>query len=196
MKISLTIFILYFSIPFYGQNAEQIAVDYFASNIISEFEGIRVRYDGRIQKFKNKLDTAKGLIHDYFGCRFSNPDYTSEKGIEKYDEIYSEIANSKSIIYSKTPDIDLNVPNKIKFRKKLKFRSSKTGGLNFYSNKYWHSIFPFKYNLFVEPAVKYKDYTYIRLTATKNNKIEGVIVIVRLNEESMPVDWCEQWWIE
>jgi hypothetical protein len=193
--IILTIVILS-SFSLFSQNAEQVAVNYFAKEIIPNLENIRIKYDGKIEKSKTVNHTAKELIHDYFGCKYSDPEATSELELEKYPNIYSDIANSDNLEFNDIQSKSLKIPNGIKFRKRLNTRPLTMGTINFYVNKFWHSIFPFKYNLHVEPSVNYQNLTYVRLKANQNDYEKGLTVIIQLNEKMEVINYCEEYWMQ
>jgi hypothetical protein len=197
MKNCLIIILVVIKISIcFAQNPEQIAVDFYAQKFSKENKEKRIRFDGKIKNYGNEL--AEGIIISFYRCKTRKTNANNDSitvaisDIKKYIDQIQEV----DIEFQNNYPEKLKIPDNFKYRKNLKYKKLHGGFIHYYSDKFWHWIFPYKYNFTVEPAVKFNDFYYVRLALDKNDSEYGSLITVKITNELKVIDWCEEWWIQ
>lgn len=199
MKIkSILILILFANQIIYGQSFEQIALDFYANEILDNQKNKKVFFHGVINPIDGQYqELGELVIEEFYYCK-ANPRGVNNDTIKiKFEELISICnqvkGNEFESIAPNSEGLIINRP--IRKRKKLKYKKLR-GGICFFSERFWHSIFPVKYNLNVEPIIAYKEHYYIWIRLSKRDFEYGNWFFIKINKDKEVEDWCEVSWIQ
>jgi hypothetical protein len=192
----------------FGQTPEQIALDYYATNILNQsihelyvpyHKNIKLRYDKRINKIDSQYQQlSRGIVGDYYECKISLIDAEIEEVRRFYYE-WEDIQPLLDTITFIVPDqrntAHLQVPKEIKFKKNLKYKNLKGGFMRFYAKKVWQLFFRERFNLKVEPHCTFNGRQYVWLRIDKYNREYGDHCIIEITH-SQVTNWCINSWIQ
>ena len=197
MKNYTIIILLIFKISIcLAQNPEQVAVDFYAQMFSDENKGKRIKFDGKIKSYGN--EQAENIISTFHYCKIGKRNQNNDSikiDFSEIDKINDQLKKVE-IEFEKHYPEKLKIPDNFKYRKKLKYQKLRGGFINFYADKIWHWIFPYKFNFAIEPAVKFNGFYYVRMAIDKNDSEYGSNVIVKMTEKLKVIDWCKESWIQ
>lgn len=183
----------------FAQRPEQIALNFYAENIFSEVKKTKVHYDGMVNPIDEKYyELAEMVISKFYYCKSDPRGINNEHIIipkEKYISEISEIGKYEFKNRNKNDEL-LIVPKSIKSKHNLKYKKLRGSSISFYAEKIWHTFFPVKYNLTVEPYISYKNHSYVMLRASKRDFEYGKWYFIKIDNKNNVVDWCEIAWIQ
>jgi len=195
---SILILILFANQIVIGQSFEQIALDFYASEILDNQKNKKVFFDGIINPIDSQYqELSEFVIERFYYCKADPRGVNNDKIKVKTEEWTSICKQVKIDIFE--PLIQnsekLIIKNPIRKRKKLKYKKLR-GGIHFIAERFWHSIFPVKYNLTVEPVISYKEYYYVWLRESKRDFEYGNWFFIKISKDKIVEDWCEVSWIQ
>jgi|GEM_PF-1815188 len=199
MKIkSILILILFANQVVYGQSFEQIALDFYAKEILDNQKNKKVFFHGVINPIDTQYQELGELVIEKFYYCKADPRGINNDTIKIKSEEWISI--SKQVKGNKFESISPNskgliVKKPIRKRKKLKYNKLR-GGIHFIAERFWHSIFPVKYNLNVEPVITYKEHYFVWIRLSKRDFEYGNWFFIKINKDKEVEDWCEVSWIQ
>jgi hypothetical protein len=182
----------------YGQIFEQIALNFYVKEILSDQKSTKVLFDGSINPVDSQYQAlGKFVIQNYCSCKVDPRGINNDKiqiSIKEYSSIMEQLQDYKfEPIVKEMNKLPLQTP--IKTRKNLKYRQLK-GGIHFIAERFWHSIFPVKYILNVEPVVPYRGNYFVWIKLSKTDGEYGNWFFIKINNDGEVEDWCEERWIQ
>ena len=177
-----------------AQEAEQIALNFYAEESKDDNKGMRIRYDGKITPLKNIY--ANSTVLGYYDCQWNVEHYKKIEGdaFDVWEKVYKELKSAH--LEFEEFEGNLMVPKELIYRKKLRDSSIYRSIPDYYLQKVWYWVFPEKFNVKVLPAVKYKDFSFVEIQVDKKDGEYGRIFYVKLNENLEVLDSCESGWIQ
>lgn len=198
MKKGILFLLLIICSPGYGQNSAQVALDFYAHNILPTKHGIVVRYDGQIEKADSTYNELAHLVLDEFYRCKADPRGENNSNINLDSEDWLQLSKTiRNVVFKPQERFEgkLTIPSNIKSKKKLKYKDLKGGLLRFHAKNLYHLVLPVKFNLTVEPMVTYNGNDYIWLRVSKNDLEYGSWYFIKIGQQKI-LDWCEISWIQ
>ncbi|MBB3696549.1 hypothetical protein KMW28_24040 [Flammeovirga yaeyamensis] len=198
MNKLLFLFLIFFSsINSFGQSLsyEEVALKFYAENILSKNGDDNIFYDGKIIPIdSNYQQMAEELINYFYGCKY-DPRGENNESISLNKEEFEDALNMVKNYNFKpfTTNNEVKVPEPIIMKKKLKWKKY-IGGIRIY--RLWRSERPIKFNLSIQPVVHFKNYYFVCILIDKNDFEYGNWFFIKLTKEQNVVDWCSVSWIQ
>ena len=191
-----------FPISCLGQDIlpEQLALDFYCENILEIKNGQSVYYDESIQEIDSSYqELGQFILERYYYCKrlkrgLNNTEIIIDDGI--YER---ELKAVREYDFQRSLDQQVRLLNgrrPLKKRRNLKYTDLTRTRLGFVFEEIWHSIFPEKFNLVIEPAVHYEGDSYVLLRVNKRDFECWYFYIIVLRASGEVKDWCEEYWVQ
>jgi len=191
---------LCFSLSLLAQSFEQLAVDYFALELLPELTNKQVLYDGKVSGFDTYYSTsARRIIFDFTGCHLREARRDSLVS-ESEKKIWLSALNL-SVDTSQVFELpyvtrgDIEISGQLVKRKKLSFWSRKRSLLGRYFSRFWHQHTVQRYNLFVRPVVKFEDTFVVLVEAIKRDGQYCDQYYIQISKGRRGISVCKGGWV-
>ena len=203
MKLLWTLILGFLSNTALAQPPEQIALDFYAENLLNQRrepfvnpdKGIIVNYDQKIIPIDSQYQSiAEFIVGRYFLCKI-NPQYANNPKIKIAIEDIENKKLGKFIIPIPTNQDELLIPEEVKYKKRLKYKKLRGGFIRSFISRLGNNLFREKFNLKVFPYCEYEGRQYVWLKVSKKDSEFWYNYFIEITDGDV-TDWCQNGWIQ
>lgn len=190
--------ILLLSLDIYCQTAEEVALQFFANELLPKEERARVRFNGLVTPITAEYsESSNSVVELFYYCKLKSRKSYSDQFKQRLS--FSNWPPPGDFEYQSMPSDGapdtINVPPPIRYVDTPEYSNlNEVSKISLKST--WAKIFGHKYNLEVDPAVQYADYSFIWIKKNKTDLEFGDNYYIVVNSSKNVVDFCHTYWIQ